>query len=68
MDNALQVEVTCPSCKKSSVLTLPKSGYERWRAGEYIQKAMPDVKASDREMLMSGMCPTCWKEMFGEED
>jgi hypothetical protein len=42
--------------------------YARWQAGELIQVAMPNLDAEEREMLISGICPTCWEDMFDDED
>lgn len=37
----------------------------RWQAGEKIQDCMPDVPASLREFLMTGITPSEWFETFG---
>ena len=39
---------------------------EDWQAGELIQNAMPNLDADSREQLISGTCPKCWDEMFGD--
>lgn len=39
----------------------------KWRSGAYIQDAMPHVSAEDREFLISGITPTYWNEVFGDE-
>lgn len=33
-----------------------------------IQDIFPDMKAEDREFLMTGITPAQWNEMFGGED
>lgn len=33
-----------------------------------IQDIFPDMKAEDREFLMTGITPKQWNEMFGGED
>lgn len=43
-------------------------GYEKWIAGELIQRAMPFLSASDREILMTGIGPESWDKMFKEEE
>jgi len=30
----------------------------------YIQDALPFLSADDREILISGICPKCYKKMF----
>lgn len=38
-----------------------------WRAGTYIQDAMPHLSASEREFLMTGITDDEWEETFSEE-
>lgn len=38
-----------------------------WHNGAYIQDAMPDVSAEDREFLMTGITPEEWDEMWKED-
>ena len=44
--------------------------YVLWQNGAYIQDAMPNVSAEDREFLISGITPEEWQATFGngEED
>lgn len=62
------VKTTCPICHCDTYLQVDAEGYARWQAGELIQVAMPDLDADEREMLISGVCPDCWDDMFGDED
>ena len=39
---------------------------EEWWAGELIQRAMPQLTASEREFIMTGIPPHEWDESFGE--
>lgn len=39
-----------------------------WNNGALIQDAMPNISASHREFLMSGILPEEWDLMFAEED
>lgn len=41
--------------------------YEAWQMGMCIQNAWPDGSATDRETLISGICPVCQKETFEDE-
>lgn len=63
------VEVWCPSCDHSEVFTMTKEQYRQWYYREKpIQDIFPNIKYDKREMLISGICPKCWDEMFkGEE-
>ena len=41
--------------------------YDR-RSVPLIHEALPFLNAGDREMLISGVCPACWDNMFGGDD
>lgn len=62
------IKTTCPICHCDTYLTVDAEEYARWQAGELIQVAMPGLDADEREMLISGICPICWDDMFSEED
>lgn len=62
----IDVEMTCPFCGESHAVEVNLAGYEAWQNGELIQKAMPDLTRTEREQLISRMCPKCQAEVFGE--
>jgi hypothetical protein len=62
----INVVTTCPICSNSHDVDVPYEGYMAWRKGMLIQQAMPELSATLREMLMSGICGTCWDRSFGE--
>ena len=37
-------------------------------SGVHIQVAMPQLNAEEREFVKTGMTPTEWEELFGEEE
>ena len=39
-----------------------------WESGVNIQVAMPQLNADEREFVKTGMTPTEWEELFGEEE
>ena len=43
----------CPECGKKTTITVDIDAYARWRNGELIQRAFPDMSADDRETLMT---------------
>ena len=61
----LEIDVKCPICGKEYTVKVPETGYKRWQDGELIQLAMQTVSPEDRESLISGICTTCWINMFG---
>lgn len=58
----------CNWCPTQIECPVNLEAIDRWRRGEMIQDAMPDMSADLREMFISGTCPKCWQDMFGLED
>ena len=59
----------CPNCSGVNVIKLQGSQYfDYFQRGNYIQKAFPQLDASDRELIMTGMHPECWDEMMKDEE
>lgn len=59
------VDVVCPFCGKEYTITVPVKGFQEWKNGISIQRAMPELSAEDRESLISGICLECWEKTFG---
>jgi hypothetical protein len=64
----MKVPTTCPACHQTTQLEVDGVGYQLWQRGEFIQNALPELSASDRERLMTGYCPQCWKNDFPDEE
>ena len=63
------VEVSCVMCGTVHKLTVPEAGYKLWATGQRKrQHALPKLTPEERELLMSGICPTCWDKIFGGND
>ena len=62
----INVAVTCPFCGKDHAVEVSLAGYIEWERGVLIQNAMPDLTPTEREQLISGLCPKNKVEMFGE--
>lgn len=63
------VTVDCVQCGKPQTLEVKDKDFDRWLNGEdYIQNIFPYLSAGQREMLISKICPTCWDEMFKDDD
>lgn len=58
--------IYCSFCHTIHSIDVPIEGYERWREGELIQNAMPELDFYEREALISGLCFECQKKIFGE--
>ena len=54
----------CPECGVGWKLEVPASGYDRWIQGVMVQKAFPELDAATRELLITGICSSCWDKCF----
>jgi hypothetical protein len=59
---------TCPMCKKEQELEVRYAEYQAWRNGALVQHAFKSLSPSEREVLISGTCSSCWDEMFNFKD
>lgn len=59
---------TCPHCKKDTRVRLEAEGAVLWQRGALIQNALPQLSDDERELLLTGICPPCWEEMFKDEE
>ena len=62
------VAVPCRHCQQVTDLTVSVKGFADWQGGELIQNALPELSADQRELLISGTCPTCWDKMFPSDE
>ena len=65
----ITIKTPCTVCHKNVEIEMTEQEYknfQKWQNGEirHIQDAIPTVSAENREMFISGICPTCWKETF----
>ena len=62
------VPIACPFCRKEHSVKVNRADYYNWLRGELAQKAFPYLTATEREQLISRMCPACQAKLFGEEN
>lgn len=63
------IVTVCPRCGKVSKHVVNAEAYAAWNEGKLlIQDAFPNMKADEREELLSGICGKCWDAMFSEDD
>ena len=61
--------VVCGHCRKEYNIMADRNDMEAWLSGDkYIQDALAYLSAAERELLISGTCNTCWKQMYGIDD
>lgn len=54
----------CPFCNEAHEIQCNEEDYLDWQDGMTAQEAFPYLSANDREMLISGICPSCWSALF----
>lgn len=65
----MEVEtLPCLGCGQTTFFSMTQAQYNAWRRGEHVQLIFPEWSPEDRELLISGTCPSCWEEMWAEED
>ena len=67
--NPVYISCTCPICGEVNEVLVEYSDYFAWYHDDLlVQEAFPYLSADDRELLITGICPTCWNHTFGMED
>ena len=61
----LTIEIKCPFCGSTHFVNVNEEHYYKWLDGELIQRAMPELTPTEREQLISKLCPMCQDEIFG---
>ena len=64
----IHITKQCFSCNKLVSFEVSEEGYDKYIKGAHVQNAFPNLSAELREMFLSGICPTCWDEMFKDID
>lgn len=64
----LTIEIVCPFCGETHYIVVAESDFDSWQNGELVQRAFPYLTATEREQLISQLCPNCQAEIFGEDE
>lgn len=70
----MDIQVNCSNCGHvQSVTGITEDEWIRYRDGALVQDVWPDRSDEEREAIVGirtgfYVCPTCWEELFGEED
>jgi hypothetical protein len=62
------IRSTCPCCGTLNHIHALQSEFDAWQAGALVQDAFPTMSATDRESLISGLCPDCQATFFADDD
>lgn len=65
---SIKLITECPICGKESYVYVSAKDFEAWQTGGLAQDCFPYLSTDERESLISGICPTCWEQMFAAED
>ena len=65
--DSVMVSIVCPFCGKEHEVEVSERAFHEWQNGVLIQNAMPTLSATEREQLISHICPACQDSLFGEE-
>lgn len=60
----MTISITCPMCHGVHYVEVEEDALEAWQSGELIQNAMPNLSPTEREQLISGLCPMCQDVFF----
>lgn len=63
-----KISRVCPFCGHVSEIWVDDEVFKRMEDGELIQNILPDLPASEREVLISGICINCQEEIFADSD
>lgn len=59
----------CKICKKYFTLKVKADDYTDYISnGKLIQLAFPYLSAGERELIISGICDTCFTDMFKDDE
>ena len=65
--DSVMITIVCPFCGKEHSVEVSESAFYEWQSGALIQSVMPTLSATEREQLISRICPACQASLFGED-
>ena len=66
--NSTPFHRNCNTCGREVKMLVDSQDLVAWMEGELIQNAMPYLTPDERELLISGICGTCFDDMFPPEN
>ena len=64
----IRLNIICPFCGTVHFVEVAERDYIAWQGGALAQRAFPYLSATEREQLISQVCPKCQESIFGGED
>jgi hypothetical protein len=62
----MEIMMVCPFCGKKHSVIVPFEGYLDYMDGELASIAFPTLTPTEREQIISNICPRCQTSIFGE--
>lgn len=66
MREYIELTILCPFCGDEHTVMVGLEDYFLYKDGELAQNAFPYLSATEREQLISHMCPECQKKYFAD--
>ena len=66
MNTIIVREIVCPFCGDEHYVEVPLEELEAYENGALAQDAFRSLDATQREQIISHMCPECQAKIFGE--
>lgn len=60
------LDIKCPFCKRRHTVLVDELEYHAYLDGMSAVKAFPHLSATEREQIISHLCPTCIQKTFKE--
>lgn len=60
----ITIVTQCPFCGGYSAIDVNENDYLDWKDGANAQDAFPYLSSYEREKLISGICLSCWEQLF----
>lgn len=64
----MTLRMTCPFCGATHTVNCNLEQYFAYCNGELAQYAFSDLSATEREQIISHICPECQEGIFGDFD
>ena len=64
--STVEIRRVCPFCGKVNRIIVNAELYGMWQSGMPIQRVFPTASATEREILISGICENCQDDIFEE--
>lgn len=62
----VEIICQCPFCGTISRVSVYAYQYALYLQGDLAQNVFPQLSATDREKIISGLCDKCQNDVFGE--